>query len=122
MANRNKFIFDGEVLLDLTADTVSPETMLRGATAHNKAGDSITGTCDYDVNSQDATVSVAEILDKKTAYARGTKLTGTMPNNGAVTGTISTKDGEYKIAMGYHDGTGKVSIDPTEKISLSLRT
>ena len=51
----------------------------------------------------------------KTAHARGTALTGTMPNNGAVNGTISTLDGDYTVPQGYHDGSGKVSISTTEK-------
>lgn len=58
------------------------------------------------------------MLTGKTAYARGTKLTGTMPNNGAVTGKISTKDGEYIIPQGHHDGSGKVSIDATEQAKI----
>lgn len=78
----------------------------------------MTGTCDYDVNSQDATVKVAEILDGKTAYARRTKLTGTMPNNGSVELTIDTLSKEVSIAQGYHDGSGKVSILSTEQAKL----
>lgn len=70
------------------------------------------------MNSQDATVAVAEILSGKTAYARGTKLTGTMPNNGAVTLTISDKDDSISIAQGYHDGSGTVSLLATEKAKL----
>ena len=41
-----------------------------------------------------------------------------MTNRGGVTGTISTKTGEYTIAAGYHDGSGKVSIDSTEQAKL----
>ena len=41
-----------------------------------------------------------------------------MPNNGAVTGTISTKAQEYTIAQGYHDGSGKVSISSTEQAKI----
>ena len=117
MAN-NKVVFGSTVLIDLTADTVTADKILASYTAHNAAGDVITGTCDYDVNSQDATVKVAEILTGKTAYARGSKLTGTMPNNGAVSLTISTLDEEVSIAQGYHDGSGKVSILSTEKAKL----
>lgn len=117
MAN-NKVVFGSTVLIDLTADTVTADKILASYTAHNAAGDVITGTCDYDVNSQDATVKVAEILIGKTAYARGSKLTGTMPNNGAVSLTISTLDEEVSIAQGYHDGSGKVSILSTEKAKL----
>lgn len=34
----------GEVLIDLTEDTVTPETLAEGVTAHNAAGEPITGT------------------------------------------------------------------------------
>lgn len=83
-----------------------------------RGGEPITGTCEYDVNSSDATAAVAEILQGKTAYVRGQKLTGTMKNNGAVTGTISSKDEEYTIPQGHHDGSGKVSIADAEKAKL----
>ena len=114
----NKVVYGGKTLIDLTGDTVTADKVLEGFTTHDKSGASITGTCDYDVNSSDATVAVAEILKGKTAYARGTKLVGTMPNNGAVTGEISTKDGAYTIPQGYHDGSGKVSIDATEQAKI----
>lgn len=39
----NKVALNGEVKLDLTADTVTPETLLKGMTAHNAAGELITG-------------------------------------------------------------------------------
>ena len=39
----NKVALNGEVKLDLTADTVTPETLLKGTTAHNAAGELITG-------------------------------------------------------------------------------
>lgn len=105
----------GQTLIDLTGDTVSEDKLLSGITAHDKSGAKITGTCTFDVDSQDATVEVAEILSGKTAYARGSKLTGTMKNNGAVKGVISTVAGEYTVPQGYHDGSGKVSIDATEQ-------
>lgn len=116
--NINKVVYGNTVLIDLTADTITADKILVNYTAHDAAGNLITGTCEFDVNSQDATVAVAEIIDGKTAYARGTKLTGTMPNNGAVTLTISDKDDEIAIAQGYHDGSGKASISATEKAKL----
>lgn len=114
----NKIVYGSTVLIDLTADSVTPDKILTSYTAHDASGNSITGTCTYDVNSQDANVKVAEILKGKTAYARGTKLEGTMPNNGSVNLTISTLDDEITIAQGYHDGSGKVSILSTEKAKL----
>ena len=117
MANQyvNKVIYGNRTLIDLTGDTVQADKVLSGYTAHDKSGAPITGSCDYDVNSQDGTAAVAEILSGKTAYARGTKLTGTMPNRGSVNGTISAADGSYTIPMGFHDGSGSVAIDSTEQ-------
>lgn len=114
----NKVVYGGTVLIDLTGDTVTADKVLTGYTAHDKSGATITGTCNYDVNSEDATVAVAEMLNGKTAYARGSKITGTMPNNGAVTKTISTKTEEVSITQGYHDGSGKVSISSTEQAKI----
>lgn len=114
----NKIIYGGKVLIDLTGDTVTADKLLKNMTAHDKSGATVTGTCTFDVDSTDATVAVAEILSDKTAYARGTKLTGTMRNNGAVSGVINTKDGTYIVPQGYHDGSGKVVIDETEQEKL----
>lgn len=116
--NISKVIYGDTVLIDLTADTVTADKILTNFTAHDKSGAVITGECAFDVDSQDATVQVAEILDGETAYARGTKLTGTMPNNGAVSLTISNVNDELTIAQGYHDGSGKVSILNTEKANI----
>ena len=118
MANYiNKLVVGNETKFDLTGDTITAEKLLSGFTAHDKSGAPITGTCTYDADTQDATVAVAEILEGKTAYARGAKLTGTMPNKGAVSGTIATKEA-YTIPMGFHDGSGTVSLDATESAKL----
>lgn len=109
--NVNKVIYGGDVLIDLTGDSVSADKVLKGITAHDKSGAKITGTCTFDSDTSEDTAAVAEILVGKTAHARGSKLTGTMKNNGAVKGIILTVAGEYTVPQGYHDGSGKVSID-----------
>lgn len=120
MANlyKNKVIYNGKTLIDLTADTITAADLAEGVTAHDKSGAIITGTNTYDSDTSNDTATVAEILATKTAHARGTTLTGTMPNNGAVTGTISAVDGEYTIPQGYHDGGGKVAINATEQAKI----
>lgn len=114
----SKVVYGGNVLIDLTADTVTADKILSGYTAHGADGAPMTGTCEYDANTQDATAGVAEILAGKTAYNKGVKLMGEMPNNGAVSGAITTKAGAYIIPHGYHDGSGVVAIDPTEQAKI----
>lgn len=114
----NKVVYGDDVKIDLTGDSVTPETLAKGITAHDKSGEIITGTSTKDVDSTDATAAVAEILLGKTAYARGAKLTGTMPNNGAVTGSITEKEQEYTVPLGFHDGSGKVSIGADEQAKI----
>lgn len=114
----NKVIFGGDTLIDLTSDDVTRASVLSGIKFHLPTGESTTGTCTYDADTSDANAVAAEILATKTAYVNGSKITGTMTNRGGVTGTISTKAGEYTIASGYHDGSGKVSIDSTEQAKL----
>lgn len=120
MANTtvNKVIYGGEVLIDLTGDTVTPDKLLSGITAHDKSGAKITGTCTYDADTSDATAGVAEVLAGKTAYVSGAKITGTMKNNGAVAGSITTKAGQFTVPQGYHDGSGKVGISSTEQAKI----
>lgn len=114
----NKVIYGGNTLIDLTGDTVTESDVLSGVKFHLPSGEDGTGSCTYDCDTSDDTALVAEILSGKTAHARGVKLTGTMPNNGAVSGTIATKAAEYTVPQGYHDGSGKVSISATEQAKL----
>lgn len=117
MAN-SKVIFGNTVLMDLTADTITASDLAYGKTAHGADGEAIVGTSTKDSDTSDATASASEILDTKTAYVRGAKVTGSMPNRGAVTGVITTKAQEYSIQNGFHDGSGKVKIDTTEQAKI----
>lgn len=114
----NKVVYGEQTLIDLTNDTVDPDHLLAGKTAHDKSGEVITGTCDYDAATGDATAEAADILAGKTAYVNGAKVSGAMPDKGAVTGTIATKEGEYTVPAGYHNGSGKVSISATEQAKI----
>lgn len=115
----SKVVYGSKVLIDLTSDTVTADKLLEGIIAHDKSGAKITGSCTFDADTGDATATVAEILSGKTAYVNGSKLTGTMTNNGGVTGEITDADTPYSIPSGYHDGSGTVNIAATEKAKLT---
>ena len=68
-------------------------------------------------DTSDATAVAASIKKDETAYANGKKVTGSMPVNEAVSGTISTKDGTVNVPEGYTPG-GTVGLASTEKTKL----
>lgn len=111
----NKIVYGSNILIDLTADTLDAAHLLTGYTGHGADGEVVNGACAYDADTSDATLDAADLLASKTAYKNGEKVTGTMPNKGAVTGTIATKAGVYAIPAGYHNGSGQVQISGTEQ-------
>ena len=71
------------------------------------------------VDLRNDTVSADKLLKGATAHDKtGVKITGTMPDNGAVSGSIATKDGQYTVPQGFHNGSGKVGIASAEKAKL----
>lgn len=116
--NSKVVLSTGEVLIDLTADTITAADLLYNVTAHDKSGAPIVGSCTYNADTSDATASASEILSPSTAYVNGVKVTGSMTNRGGVTGTISTVAGTYTVPQGYHDGSGSVAIDSTEQAKI----
>ena len=76
------------------------------------------------INTQNSKAAVAsEIISGKEVYANGSKIVGSMPDNGNVSNYISTKNGTVNIPLGYTDG-GTVEISNNEKqkiISSNIR-
>ena len=111
----NKVIYGGNTLIDLTDTSAVASDVLSGKYFYGRDGVKTEGTCTYNADTSDATAVAADILSGSSAYVNGIKINGTMVNNGAVTGTITTKAQQYSIPVGYHDGSGKVSIATAEQ-------
>ena len=67
-------------LINLAEDTVTPENLLEGATAHDRSGQRIVGTMKQSsgIDTSDATATADDIVERKTAYVDGKKVTGSM--------------------------------------------
>ena len=116
MANNayvNKVVFGNTVVMDLTNDDITASDITSGKYAHLPTGERVAGTNTYDADTSDADAVAAEILYGKTAYKAGSKLTGTMPNRGAVNLEIDDLVGET-IPAGYHDGSGTAAVKSSE--------
>ena len=103
MANANQVIVNGETILDLRSDTVTPETLQKGYTAHDKSGTKITGTLEAPSVSMQPSKSV------------------TITSNGTATITpdegydgLSSVDVTVNVASGGGGGAGfKVTFPAT---------
>lgn len=115
MAKPSKIVYGNTVILDLTSDTVAAANLLSGYTAHGRDGELVEGSCTYDADTSDATATTSDILYGETAYVNGVKVTGDMPNRGALSGTIDDINDAITINAGYYDGSGSVTLDATEK-------
>lgn len=65
-----------------------------------------------------ATAASGDILTGKSAFIGNGFVAGSMPNNGAVSGSISKADGTYAIPAGFHNGKGAVRISSEEQAKL----
>ena len=75
----------------------------------------------YACSSGDGDATANQILSGRTAWVKGQKVTGTMPNRGAVTQTLNA-GGSYTIPEGYHNGGGKITAASLASQTLGTAT
>lgn len=80
----NKVDVNGSTVLDLTSDSVTPETLTLGATAHNSAGEQITGTYEAPEEIFWATYGVTTFSEIKEAYDAGKLLVLKVPEDDSI--------------------------------------
>lgn len=98
----NKVEYGGQTLIDLTADTVAEESLVAGATAHNAAGEQISGTFDpskyavlTDPNTFIGTQTARKELTIGTSAFMGAQFVADCPN-------VATKEG-IRAGYGFHN-------------------
>jgi hypothetical protein len=98
----------------------SPNVIINGSTYNGVPSVQIpksgSGTATF-YYTEDASAGAGDILATKKAFGTGGEITGSMANNGATGGTISTKAGSVSIPAGYTSG-GSVTISSTEQAKI----
>lgn len=108
---RSKIIYGDEVLIDLTGDTVTAETLAEGATAHDKAGNAITGTmvAAKPEQAKTATPSTSQqVIKPDSGYALSQVTVNAMPTATQATPSISVSSGGL-ITASAQQAAGYVS-------------
>lgn len=77
VTNVNQLLISGKVVFDVTNDTVTPNDLVKGVTAHDKSGAPITGTLKV-LDTSDANATRNDIRIGKTAYINGVKVNGNL--------------------------------------------
>ena len=99
-----------EIVSGITAQGVTPSS--------NSPADIVAAVNKVATNKYNAGVNATKVgtavesqvlKDKTFTNSSGVGLTGSMANNGAVSGSITTSGGSYTIPQGYHNGGGKVT-------------
>lgn len=93
---------------DVTYDNV-PSTKLPYASGSGYA---------YFHDTTGATVVASHVLNGDSFFGANGEGVGTMPENGDIAETISTKNQVVAIAEGHHSGSGTVQLSATEKAKL----
>ena len=100
---------------DLQSKTVTPTKVQQSVTPdqgyYGLSDVTVNAIPDVYQDTSSVTAAVGDVLTGKIFVDKdGSVITGNMPNNGAVTKTLSVTTVSYTIAKGYHNGSGKVSI------------
>lgn len=123
----SKIIFNGTTLIDLTSDTVATDNLVSPNTAHNNAGNSITGAI-ASKSSSDLTVSGATVTAPAGLYtsaASKSVASGTAGTPTATKGTVSNHSVSVTPSVtnttGYITGSTKtgtaVTVSASELVS-----
>lgn len=130
---RSKIIYGDEVLIDLTGDTVTAETLAEGVTAHDKAGNAITGTMAAAKPEQAKTATPStsqQVIKPDSGYTLSQVTVNAMPTATQATPSISVSSGGLitasatqtagHVAAGTKSATKQLTTQGAKTVTPSL--
>lgn len=100
----NKIVYDNNTLIDLTADTITPDKILVGYTAHDRAGNLITGTASGEVGQVKTMDELEQNWDNEGGFLLSyDPATG---DRSYILNTVTTSKGIFNESTSY-DGASK---------------
>lgn len=115
--NSKIVLANGEILMDLSQDDITPADVAKGIKFHDRTGAPNTGTNTKTVDASGATATAAEVLSGRT-FGKGNEMqAGTMPDNSGNDVEISTTEGT-PIPKGFTDGASKAKLSAAELAKL----
>ena len=103
LANVSKVTYNGTALIDLTADTVTADALLKGKTAHSKNGTKITGTLTMDFGSITGNVNdnakLKAALDAKASASdiKFSNISGNVNDNAKLKAALDAKVSQTEL-------------------------
>lgn len=113
----NRVDINGATVIDLTGDSVTPETLLQGATAHDASGAAITGTM---VRGTELKIIVTVTSGATVTATKGSKVVSGTSVNGTCTLTVP-EAGTWSVKATHNGQTSDTkSVTFTDSYTMSL--
>lgn len=124
---KSKIIYDNEVLMDLTGDSVRPSVLLEGETAHDSAGEPIAGAL-KEVRRLSATVGTAW-TGTSAPYTQVVSVPGILATDGVIADVELSSDFEtgqkqqeaWGMICRITTAAGKITVYSSEKTTTAIQ-
>ncbi len=121
MATNKVVLSNGNVVMDISSDTVTADKLAKGYTAHDCHGEQITGTASTGsggVDTSDGTLVANKVVKDYIGYSKGSKIVGTLDYGNLVATAESLTQNNSAVEMAYVPSTDQLLGNKSAKVTL----